>query len=198
VVFVELIGYYRGLSLNFESFTWLRELTEGTLFEKNFLWYAVFWQVGSALFLSFYFHLNLDTKSYKKVIRYSVIIYSILTIIFFIINYEIYYNDQVKSIWFLGVLQIIICSVCYFLEILNSDKIMSFYKSVDFYIAAVFFIWFLIRTPLIFYQIYYSKADWTFVFLRRDIILFANVFMYLTFAFVLIWCKPEHQLKTKQ
>ena len=192
VVFVELIGYYPSMSLKYESLNWIHNLTEATIFEKNHLWYSVFWEIGSASFLSFYFRLNLENKIYRDIIKYSFIIYMILTILAFMLNYEIYYNNQLKSIWFLGVLQIIICTVCYFLEILNSEKIMSFYNSINFYIAAVFFIWFLIKTPLIFYHIYYSRADWNFIFLRRDIILFANVMMYLTIIFALIFCKPEH------
>lgn len=193
VVFVEILGYYRRWYLTYDSLNWLKEILEGTIFEKNHLWYGLFWEVASALFLTFYFYSNLENKLYKNILKYSLITYVILTLICFALNYEIYYNDQVKSIWFLSVVQIIICTGCYFLEVLTSDKIMLFYKSINFYIAAVFFIWFLIKTPLIFYQVYYSKSDWSFVFLKRDIILFANVLMYSTFILALIFCKPENQ-----
>ncbi len=196
VVFVELLGYYPRFSITYDSLNWLYQWKKGTLLERNHLWYAIFWEIGSALFLSFYFFRVLKGRIYKKIIKNATLIYSLGIIISLVLFYQVYYTAQMKLIWFLGVIQIMLCVVIYFLELLNSDKIMSFYKSMNFYIAAVFFIYFLIYTPLVFYQIYYSTADWEFIFLRRDIILFANMFMYLTFAFAFIWCKPDHPLKT--
>ena len=191
VVFIELLGYYPIFAYVDGSMTWIGKLTIGTIFEENFLWYTLFWQIGSAVFLSFYFYKVLRTTLYKKIIRFSIVFYLIFSIIYAVFNYQIFYTDMIKPIWILGLIQSVLCSVLYFLEVLGSDKIMTFYKSVEFYVAAVFFTWLLIRTPLVFYQIYYSSADWHFVFLRRDIILFANLFMYLSFAFALIFCKPE-------
>lgn len=196
VVFVELLGFYPIFSLNFESFKWIGDFTKGTIFEKNFLWYALFWQLGSAIFLSFYFGKILVNSTYRKIIKYSLAVYLLYSVIYSIINYEVYYDDFIISIWILGVCQINLCIILYFLEILSGDKIMYFYKSVEFYIAGVFFVWLLIKTPLIFYQIYYSKADWSFIFLRRNINLFSNMFMYLTFAFALIYCKPKNDIHT--
>ena len=76
---------------------------------------------------------------------------------------------------------------------LQSYKVLNFYNELYFYISSAFLIWYLITTPLIFYQIYFSTADWSFIFLKWQIFLFANVFMYLTFTFALIYCKPEKE-----
>ncbi|RIA09911.1 hypothetical protein OE09_1757 [Flavobacteriaceae bacterium MAR_2010_72] len=192
VVFVELLGYYPTFSLYYKPFNWIQSLTEGTLFEKNFLWYSIFWVVGSALFISFYFRLLYENQLYKKSVKYITILYVIFSIVYFIFNYEVYYNGELKAILFFGAFIILLCTVLYFLEILQSDKIMSFYKSFNFYVASVFLIWFLIKTPISFYQIYYSTSDWNFVFLRRHITLFTNLFMYLTFIFAFLCCKPKN------
>ena len=192
VVFIELLGYYPYFAHVDDSMTWIGKLTIGTIFEENFLWYTIFWQIGSAVFLSFYFYKILKNNLYKKIIRFSIVFYVLFSFGYAVFNYEIFYVDMMKPIWILGLGQSVLCSILYFLEVLGSEKIMSFYKSVEFYVAAVFFTWLLVRTPLVFYQIYYSSADWNFVFLRRDIILFANLFMYLSFAFALIFCKPEN------
>ncbi|GAL73156.1 hypothetical protein JCM19302_3037 [Jejuia pallidilutea] len=75
-----------------------------------------------------------------------------------------------------------------------------FYKSLNFYISAVIFIWWLIIAPLTFYDVYYKYEigvgvfDKAFVDLRFQIFLFANLFMYLTYTFALIWCKLENEL----
>ena len=192
VVIIELLGYYPRFSKNYESLNWIQNLTKGTLFERNFLWYTMFWKIGSALFISFYFRLFSENVLYKNIIKYITYIFIITTIVYFAFNYEAYYNSELKLIRFFGVFIIILTIILYFVEILTSDKIVAFYKSANFYIAAVFFIWFLIKTPLAFYQIYYSTADWNFVFLRREIALFSNMFMYLTFIFALLWCKPQN------
>ena len=194
VVVIELLGYYPSFSKKYQWLDWLKRLTENTVFEENYLWYAIFWQLGSAIFLSFYFNRILINENYKNVIKYSLLAFLIFAIVNSCINYHVYYNNTITSIWLLGVCQITLCVTLYFLEILGSDRIMSFYKSVEFYVAAVFFIWFLIKTPLNFYQIYYSQADWSFVFLKRDIILFANMFMYLTFTFAFIYCRPNNDI----
>lgn len=192
VVCIELLGYYPSYAYKDGNLTWIGRLTEGTIVEENFLWYTIFWQLGSALFLSFYFIKILKNRSYKKLIRFSMVFYLLFFVIYSVMNYQIYYSDMIKPIWISGLIQSVLCIILYFFEVLNSDKILSFYNSVAFYVAGVFFIWLLIKTPLAFYQVYYSKADWNFVFLRRDIILFANLFMYLSFVFAFLWCKPEY------
>ena len=91
-----------------------------------------------------------------------------------------------------GALIIFLCSTFYFIQILNTDKILVFNKQVNFYISIALFVWFLVTTPLDFYHIYFLNVDWDFIFLKWEIYLFANIFMYSTFTFALIYCKPEN------
>ena len=42
-----------------------------------------------------------------------------------------------------------------------------------------------------FYVIDSFVADLEYINLRRYIYLFSNIFMYLTYTFAFIWCKPE-------
>lgn len=192
VAFIEVIGFYPSYSQNIKSFSWIHDLTVNTIFEKNYLWYAIFWSIGSLLFLSFYYRLILKNEFFKKGIKSLTIAFAVVSIIYFIVYYEAYYNSELKLISFSSAFLIILFVVLYFIEILQSDKIIVFYKSFNFYISIVFFLWLLIKTPLAFYQVYYSRADWSFVFLKRDIILFTNLFMYVTFIFAFICCKPKN------
>jgi len=192
VVVIELLGYYPRFSRSYESFFWIQSLVKGTIFEQNFLWYAIFWKIGSALFISFYFRLILKNKINRDLIKYLALFFVLFSVIYIAFNYQIYYTSDLKLIQFFGAFIILLCVVLYFLEVLQSNKVITFYKSFNFYIASVFLIWFLIKTPIAFYQIYYSSADWSFVFLRRNIILFTNLFMYLTFIFAFLWCKPKN------
>ena len=97
----------------------------------------------------------------------------------------------------LGAIIIFLCTVFYFIETLESDNILSFYKSLNFYISAAIFIWWLIITPIVFYDNYTTyqidifQRDWDYIKIRRLIYLFANICMYLIFTFALIFCTPE-------
>ncbi|RMZ50932.1 hypothetical protein EB822_06015 [Flavobacteriaceae bacterium PRS1] len=75
---------------------------------------------------------------------------------------------------------------------LQSETILSFYKSINFYISSTILIWWLVITPLVFFQIYFLNVDWSFIILRWQIYLFMNIFMYSSFTIALIWCKPQN------
>ncbi|MFS4481599.1 hypothetical protein ACKGJY_01160 [Hyunsoonleella sp. 2307UL5-6] len=172
----------------------------GTKFERNHWWGTIYWAIGAIMFFSFYYRQIFKTDIFRKVIKiasYSFLLFSILHIIN---NWDAFFNQFFIVIDILGALIIFLCTTFYFYEILQSEKILVFYRSLSFYISAVIFIWWLIITPLTFYDIYYEYEigvgvyDKAFVNLRHLIILFANMFMYLTYTFALIWCKPENEL----
>lgn len=54
---------------------------------------------------------------------------------------------------------------------LQSETILSFYKSINFYISSTILIWWLVITPLVFFQIYFLNVDWSFIILRWQIYL---------------------------
>ena len=164
---------------------------QGTVFEKNYWWSTLFWKIGAIIFFAFYFNRILKTKTFKIIVKFSGYLFFIFSIVYIIINFETYFLTFFPIISILGALIIFLCTVFYFIEVLQSDKILTFYKSLNFYISAAIFIWWLIITPLVFYDIYMSNQDWSFIFLRWQIYLFANVVMYLTFTFALLFCKPE-------
>lgn len=193
VMIIELLGYYPKFAYVDDRITFIGKLVKDTILERNFLWYIIFWLLGSSIFLSFYFYRIIRNPTFKKIIKYSIVVFLMFAIIYSLINYKVYYDDDLKLIWVFGGLQNILCCVLYFIEVLLSDRIISFYRTFEFYVAAVFFVWLLIRVPITFYQMYFNTADWNFIFLRRDIILFANLLMYLTFIFAFIFCKPENE-----
>jgi len=42
-----------------------------------------------------------------------------------------------------------------------------------------------------FYEVYFTVANWNFVILKGEIYLIANSILYLTFSMALIFCPPE-------
>ncbi len=191
VAVVVLIGAYPSYFANYSFLIDFKVAFKGTLFERNFWWYNIFWTIGSALFYSFYFFKILKTILFTKIIKFSCIVFFLSSIIYIATHWDALFSSQLTFLKIFGEIIIMLCVILYFIEMLKSDNILMFYKSINFYISATIFIWWLVITPLVFYQIYYLAADWNFVFLRGEIYLYANIFMYSSFAITLLWCKPE-------
>ncbi|WP_298344379.1 hypothetical protein [uncultured Algibacter sp.] len=185
--FCDFLGSYSKYIRN-DSFL---NFLEGTPLEQNYWFFTLFWKIGAPVFFSFYYFKILSNKTSKKLVRYGGILFLLFSVSYIILNWEAYFNTFFPIISVLGAIIIFLCSVFYFIEILQSEKILIFYKSLNFYISAAIFIWWLIVTPIVFYDIYMSNSDWNFIFLRWQIYLFANILMYSTFTFALIWCRPQ-------
>ena len=168
-------------------------LIKDTLIETNYWWFNLFGRIGFSLFLSIIFYNILTIKLYKKIIKHTVSILITIAFLYSFLNFQSIFKTSDIVLTFISLSLILTCLVLYFLEMLQSYKVLNFYNELYFYISSAFLIWYLITTPLIFYQIYFSTADWSFIFLKWQIFLFANVFMYLTFTFALIYCKPEKE-----
>lgn len=183
----DFIGSYVKYVNNDGFFSFL----EGTLLKRNFWWTTLYWKIGAILFFSFYYYKILTKKSFKTVVKFCGYSFLLFSVIYILFNWEDYFVRFFPVISIIGAIIIFLCTIFYFIEILLSDKILTFYKSLNFYISAAIFIWWLIITPLVFYDIYNSHYDWNFIFLKWQIYLFANIVMYLTFTFALIWCRPQ-------
>ena len=170
----------------------------GTRFEKNHWLSTLFWKIGAIMFFSFYFSKILKNKRFKGIVKYAGYIFLLFSLIYIGLNWEVFFYKFFPVLGVLGAIVIFLCAVFYFIELLQSERILTFYKSLNFYISAAIFIWWLIITPIVFYDVYFtyeignSNRDWDFIFLRWQIYMFANIIMYSTFTFALIWCKPEN------
>lgn len=165
---------------------------KGTVFEKNFWWSTLSWKVGAILFFSFYYSRILKTKAFKFYVKISGILFFFFCVIYIGLNWNDFFIRFFPVISITGTMVVFLCTVLYFIEILLSERILTFYKSLNFYISMAIFIWWLIITPLVFYDLYVSNDDRNLSILKMEIYLFSNIFMYSTFTFALIWCKPEN------
>ncbi|MFD2726362.1 hypothetical protein [Hyunsoonleella rubra] len=193
VAVCDFIGAYSILIDQNRGLSFLR----GTVFEKNYWWYTLFWKIGAVLFFAYYYRKVIKSKRFKTVLKFSAYGFLTLSLFQIILKWESFFTGYFAIISVLGAIIVLLCTCFYFIEILNTDKILSFYKSVNFYITSSIFIWWLILTPLVFFDIYGAYEvnspfrDNEYLVLRRYIYLFANLFLYLTFTFALIWCRPE-------
>jgi hypothetical protein len=192
VAIMELIGAYPTFVEKYESLSEAKEFLKGTKFEENNWFYTIFWTIASAVFYSFYFGQFIESNYSIKVIKYITSIFIISSLVYILLNWNSFF---VSSFYFVDIFSasvILLSVVLYFIEVLKSQKVLIFYKSINFYIAAVLLIFFLIKTPLLFYDVYFSRSDMDYLRLNATISILCIAFMYVTFSFALIWCKPQN------
>lgn len=188
VFFIEVIANYPKYLIYFNKY----HLLDGLLIKENYWWYTLAWTTGSALFFSYYYQVilkNIVLKGILKTLFWTMILTLTSVIIF---DYRHLFSSFPVAIEVASFFVVVISAICFFIEVLTSDKILRFYKSIHFYISSAILFWWLVVTPLIFYEVYFSTADWDYVILKWQIKLFANIVMYLTFSFALICCKPQN------
>nr|WP_239000309.1 hypothetical protein [Hyunsoonleella ulvae] len=199
LVFIAISEIFGAYNYFVKPDKWLHFLI-GTKLEKNHWWTNIYWVIGAIMFFSFYYINILETQSFKKLIKVARYSFLTFSIIYVIVNWQDFFNHFFIVLNLLGAVIIFLCAVLFFVEILLSEKVLVFYKNINFYISATIFIWWLIISPMTFYDVYYEYEigighfDKEFLYLRRQVFLFANIFMYLTYTFAFIWCKPENEL----
>ena len=187
IPFIEFFGGYPRRFKNLGIF----HLIEGTILERNYWWYTLFWTMGSALFYSWYLEKSMVNKIYPILLRVSRYVFFGVSILVIVTNIDDFFIYNLNPIVLGGTALIILSSFLYFLEILTSDKILDFYRSINFYISATLFIWFLITSTVLFFDKYFNDMDWNYVLLKWQVFLISNILMYSIFTFALLWSKPE-------
>ncbi|WP_417236187.1 hypothetical protein [Bizionia paragorgiae] len=184
---IELIGNYPRLYGKIEFL----EPLYNSVFRKNYWWYTLAFDIGVILLFSVLYQKIIKSIAFKRVIKVATILYFGFSVIFILINYQDLFKQTFPVFQLLGALIILMCCAFYLFELLQSDAVLQMHKHLYFYITIAIFLWWIIVTPLTFYDLYFRSADWNFIILKWQIHLFANMFMYFTFSFALWWCKPE-------
>lgn len=188
IIFMVLIGRYTLYIYDDGPLSFL----EGTLIERNYWWFTIFWQIAAVLFFGWYYLNILQNKWHIKVLKASLLLYFIISVLTIILSLPDLFKKPIPIIYIIGGIIILQCVFLYFLEVLQTDKILNFYKSLNFYISCAILIFWLIKTPLVFYEQFYTQLDWSYVHLRAFINLFVITFMYLTYTIGFIIAKPEY------
>ncbi len=188
VVFVEIIGYVLAVYRNHDVLIFIKNAgIRGASW-----WYTIFWSVGSVLFFLFYYHGILKTKRNKHIIKVLSIIFLLIALGYLIINSNQISISFSPFLQIVGACVILVCLTLYFTELLQSNLILDFTRLFSFYVSVALLAWWLIITPLVFFETYNTVNDWGYANLKRLIFLFANVFLYTCFALGLIVSKPKY------
>lgn len=175
--FVDLIGGYPSFLKECGYFY----LIEGTLIERNYWWYTIFWWIGFSTMMFYINSLVVSTKNLKKILKYAYYLYLLQVVFFIIFRFDkLFVPNQFISIISLWI--ILLSIVIYLFDILSSEQIILFYRSVYFYFNSLFFVWLLIIMPLEFFEDYFIDDDWNYVLFRWKIHLMLNSILYLSLA----------------
>jgi len=186
---IDFIGNYPRYFYNLDLFY----LIENTLIAENYWWYTLFWWIALSSFLAFLNYKILEKPSYKKVLKIFYYIYIIQAIIYAIVNFKKLFGPTETFLIIASVWMITVSVVLYLLEILQSNRIVNFYKSIYFYINTSILVWTIVTTPVAFYEIYFDEGDWNYVILKWQIFLSVNIIFYSTLTLAIIFCKPENK-----
>ncbi|WP_040253904.1 hypothetical protein [Psychroserpens mesophilus] len=190
-VVVEVLGYYKTMLQNNYDYGWFVSW-KNSVFCQNTWLYNIYSFLTIGFLGVFYTELISNTAS-KLFIRFIVIIYSIFAII--------YYTDKDNFFGFglphdniLASVIISIFVILYFVELMNSDFILQYYKLPSFYISVALLLWHLCATPLFIYNSYFLPFNTEFVNFRSLLLLYINIFTYscITFGFWYSLKKSTH------
>lgn len=180
IVFVETFGMYGYiLQNNYDNdiFIWIKN----SVFCQNRWLYNVFHVLAIILF-GIYYGRIIKNKLSKKIIKILVLIYFI-----FSGGYALFSDDFfVKSIpynHFLETFITFLLVMLYFNEILNSERILYFYKVPSFYISTGLLIWYLGITPIYIFDSYINQINQNFIEFRSIYLITANLFLYSCYTF---------------
>ncbi|WP_161804990.1 hypothetical protein [Lacinutrix mariniflava] len=120
-----------------------------------------------------------------------VIIFSVLILGHLFMHPLIFFRENHSFYQLSGAFTLLIACSIYFIELINSEAINNAFKTYSFYALSGVILWWIIITPILFFDAYNTVSDWDFVNLKRRIFVFANIFMYSCFAIGLIVSKPH-------
>ncbi|WP_438424282.1 hypothetical protein [Aquimarina macrocephali] len=187
-LFVELFGTIPALIYYGDLFPSLK----GTFLEKNHWLYNIFFIYNFSFYI-YYFCLNYKTEKLKVFMKALMVAYVLGAIVNLIFS-DIYFIGISPFTYIVGTILLFVGGILYLYEILQSDKILTFYKTIPFYIAVGSVIFHLVVTPLFIYsKFYHMEKSPEFVDVRKIILNSAIIFMYTCYTIGFIVCSRKNK-----
>ena len=179
-VIVEILGVYKYFLQNNYDYAWFINWKNSVFCQNSWL-YNIYSFLAIGLLGIFYSDL-ISSKSFKLIIRSIVFIYGIFSLVYYTFTDAFF----VMGLPYDNILASVIVSIyviLYFIELMNSDYILQYYKLPSFYISVALLLWHLCATPLFIYNSYLTPFNTEFVNFRILLLLYINIFTYSCIAF---------------
>tara|TARA_R110002049_G_C9075337_1_gene555219 strand:- start:384 stop:1094 length:711 start_codon:yes stop_codon:yes gene_type:complete len=196
IVIVETVGMYGYILQNNydnEIFIWIKN----SVFCSNTWLYNIF-NLSTIFFLGLFFKRILNNDLAKKLIVFMVILIACFTVLYFgfIGNF---FKKSLPYDFLMQTLAVFVFVMLYYFELLNSDKILFFYKSPVFYLCTGILLWFLCVSPLSIFDAYMYEINQGFLEFRGLYLLIANILLYSCYTFGFLYpLYVRKQLVTKR
>ncbi|UJH91235.1 hypothetical protein LZ575_22060 [Antarcticibacterium sp. 1MA-6-2] len=187
VIFVESVGLYPlyAYFTNYETMPFIKD----TPWERNYWWYNLYHFLKFAA-LFYYFVSQLSSAVKRKIFRIVAVIYLLCSILYLSFSGEFFYQySTFDSI--VGTFFIITLILFYLYELLKSEQILNFYKSLPFYISIGILVWHVTVTPLLIYSMYFTQRSPEFVELNTIVLRLINIFLYGMFIAGFLICATK-------
>lgn len=188
VFITHVLGSYARILNYFNSY----HIIENTVFRFNFWWFTLTWYIGSAMFFAWYYKKLLKNNFLKNILQYALYVFLAVSIGSIALNFQHFFDGTFKLIRIGNMSIIMLSAVFYIYELLHTEKILEFYKDIHFYISGILLIWLLLTIPLVHFVCGNAATDPNQAELKWLIMLYANIFMYLSFSLALILLKPNN------
>ena len=77
------------------------------------------------------------------------------------------------------------------MHLINSEKLVVFYKTLPFYVTVAAFVFTITTTPLVFFERYFNLSDSDYISLKYVVNFFAIIFMYSLIGIGIIVSEAE-------
>ncbi|WP_157962258.1 hypothetical protein [Winogradskyella aurantiaca] len=105
---------------------------------------------------------------------------------------DLFFNGFIVGLILIACAIVLFSVVLYIVDVLSNDRILEFKGSFSLIVLGALFIWWLVVTPIVFFEEYYHPRDPGYRRLRPLILFFSNIFMYISFSIALLFCKPQN------
>ena len=179
-VIVEILGGYRYLMRDNYDYEWFIAL-KNSVFCNNTWLYNIYSYLAIGFISIFYYNLMATFKA-RITILASLAVYSVFSILYFTLT-DSFFKTTMPYHFTIGVTIICMYVLFYFLQLINNDIILKFYKLPSFYISIGLLLWYLSVIPLFIFNDYFKSVNTNFVEFRNLLLLFINICTYSCFAF---------------
>lgn len=180
IVFVETFGMYGYILLNNydnEIFIWIKN----SVFCRN-TWLYNIYDLSTLFFLGLFFKRILKNNVSKKLVNFIIVFITCSTILYFCLSGN-FFRASIPYDFLMQTLAIFTFVMLYYYELLNSDKILFFYKSPIFYLSSGVLLWHLSVSPLFIFDGYFYEINKDFIEFQTLYLLIANILLYSCYTF---------------
>ena len=177
---VEIVGSYSYLMLNNYDYQWFIAI-KNSVFCSNIWLYNIYAYLAMGFISIFYYNFMTTIKS-RTVVLSAFIGYSVFSILYYTLT-DAFFITSLPYHFTIAVAIISLYVLLYFLQLINSDKILDFYKLPSFYISIGLLLWYLCVIPLFIFNGYFKSINSDFGRFRALLLLIINICTYSWFAF---------------